>query len=152
MKKIFLILFIGVVSLKSFSQNCEERESQLLGAMGSLSAGFLYNTYGLIGSIADGYGHDAYKAATVTDLLNAQQKLADNVIELLEKMIKENVFKDQDDKDYMASSINIIKVLKSQVQIFLNFMNNKKQENLDAYDAQRNKNWKDLSKLMGIKE
>ena len=120
--------------------------------MGSLSAGFLYNTYGLIGSIADGFGHDAYNATTVTDLMNAQIKLADNMTGLLEKMIAENAFKDDADKNYISSAVAIIKGMKTQIGLFLVLVKDRTQKNVDAYDAQRNKNWKDLSKLMGVKE
>ncbi len=108
MKKIFFVLLIFAISHRAVSQTCEEREDQLLGMMGGLSAGFLYNTYGLIGSIADGYGQDAYSESTVIDLLEAQKKLADNMVALLEKMVAENAFKKQTDKDYVVSSVAVI--------------------------------------------
>lgn len=152
MKKIILSVFIVSLSLHSFSQTCEEREAKLLGVMGSLSAGFLFNTYGLIGSIADGFDHNAYDENTVTNLANAQKKLADNMIGLLEKMITENAFKDKADKDYISSSVAIIKGLKIQVELFLDLVKNKSQKNTKAYEEQRKRNWKDLSKLMGIPE
>jgi hypothetical protein len=152
MKKIILALVILISVPGAFSQTCEEREDKLLGIMGGLSAGFLYNTYGLIGSIADGYGQDAYSESTVTDLLEAQKKLADNMIALLDKMVVENAFKKQTDKDYVASSVVVIKGLKTQVQLLINLIKNKTQKNITAYDEQRNKNWKNLSKLMGVDE
>jgi hypothetical protein len=152
MKRIILSLFILCVSFHSFSQTCEEREAKLLGVMGSLSAGFLYNTYGLIGSIADGFDHNAYDENTVTGLMDAQKKLADNMTGLLEKMIRENAFKDKADKDYITSSVSIVKGLKIQAELLLDLVRNKSQKNTKAYEEQRKKNWKDLSKLMGIPE
>lgn len=152
MKKLLLPLFAICLAIPGYSQTCEEREDKLLGMMGSLTAGFLYNTYAVIGSIGDGYGHDAYNAATVTDLMNAQKKLADNMIGLLEKTISDGAFKDQADKDYLSSTVSIIKGLRLQVERFLLIVKKNNQKNIDAYDEQRNKNWKDLSKLMGIKE
>ncbi len=152
MKKILVALCMLAISSTGFTQTCEEREDKLLVLMGSLSAGFLYNTYGLIGSIADGYGHDAYNATTVTDLLNAQKKLADNMIGLLEQKVNDNTFKAETDKNYIASIVGIMKGLKIQIDQFLKLVKNRNQDNLDAYDAQRTKNWKDLSKLMGIEE
>jgi len=140
MKKIILALVILISIPRAFSQTCEEREDQLLGMMGGLSAGFLYNTYGLIGSIADGYGQDAYSESTVIDLLEAQKKLADNMIALLDKMVVENAFKKQTDKDYVVSSVAIIKGLKIQVQLLISLIKNKTQKNITGYDQQRNKN------------
>ncbi|HEV7781881.1 MAG TPA: hypothetical protein VGO58_11490 [Chitinophagaceae bacterium] len=152
MKKIILSVFLISLSFHGFSQTCEEREDKLLGVLGTLSAGFLYNTYGLIGSVADGFDHDAYNENTVSDLMNAQKKLADNMIGLLEKMITENAFKDKADKDYITASVAIIKGLKVQVELLLDLTRNKRQKSIKAYDEQRKKNWKDLSKLMGIPE
>ena len=120
--------------------------------MGSLSAGFLYNTYGLLESIADGYGNEAYTAVQVTELLNTQKKLADNMIALLEKMVHENAFKVKADKDYMVTSVTLLKGYKIQADLFLSLVKNKSQKNIDAYDKQRNKNWADLGTLMGVKE
>lgn len=152
MKKLLIPLLALCVAIPGYSQTCEERESKLLGMMGSLTAGFLYNTYGVIGSLGDGYGHDAYNATTVTDLMNAQKKLADNMIGLLEKTITDGAFKEKADKDYLSSTVSIIKGLRTQVELFLLIVKNKSQKNVDAYNEQRNKNWKDLSELMGIKE
>lgn len=152
MKKFILSILLIFVYLHSFSQTCEERESKLLSLMGSFSAGFLYNTYGLIGSIADGYEQGAYNATTVTDLLDAQKTVADNMTNSLEKMSTENVFLKQTDKEYVVAIINIIKGLKIQSQFLLAIVKSKTQKNSIAYEEQRNKNWKDLSKLMGIKE
>jgi len=152
MKKILFALCLLAVTSAGFTQTCEQREDKLLGIMGSLSAGFLYNTYGLIGSIADGFSHDAYDETTTTDLLNAQKKLADNMITLFEKIIGENALKDQKDKDYLAASVAIIKGFKTQVDLLLKVVKNNSKNNLDNYETQRTKSWKDISQLMGIKE
>lgn len=152
MKKLIIVLSVIIVSLNSFSQTCEEREDDLLQTFGGMSAGFLYNTYGLLGSIADGFGKDAYNPSTVTDLMDAQQKLMDNMISLLEGMIRKNIFIKQSDKEYVLSSISVIKGLKTQVQLLQSLVKNQTQKNINAYDDQRNKNWKDISKLMGIED
>lgn len=152
MKKLILPILLFFVCFNSFSQTCEERENKLLNLMGSFSAGFLYNTYGLIGSIADGFELGAYNATTVTDLLDAQKTVADNMINAVEKISAENVFFKQTDKEYVVALINSIKGLKIQSQLLLVIVKNKTQKNSTAYEEQRTKNWKDLSKLMGIKE
>ena len=74
------------------------------------------------------------------------------MIALLEQKVRENIFKAESNKNYMTNSVSIIKGLKAQIDLFLKLVKNKNQKNLDAYDEQRTKNWKDLSKLMGIEE
>jgi len=152
MRKYIIALFLLTASINSFSQTCEERESKLLSAVGGFSAGFLYNTYGLIGSISDGYTHEAYDALTVSDLMGAQKKLADNLVKVLEELKSGSFLKDKQDQDFAGSVINILKGLKKQAQLLEDYVDNKSKQKQDAYEVQRKKNWSDISKLMGIDE
>ncbi len=152
MKKIIFAIFILTTSFNSFSQTCEEREDRLLEVFGGFSAGLLYNTYGLIGGISDGYAHDAYDAVTVSDLMNAQKKVADNLVKVLEDLKNGGYLKDKKDQDFAGSIINILKGLKKQAQLLEDFADNKTRQKQDAYEVQRKHNWSAISKLMGIEE
>ncbi len=152
MKNLFITLCLFAVSSGSFSQTCEERESKLLEAVGSFSAGMLYNTYGLIGSISDGYAHDAYDALTISDLMEAQKKVADNFVKVVEELKNGGYLKDIKDQEFAASMINILKGLKKQAQLLVDYADNKTRQKQEAYDAQRKQNWSAISKLMGIEE
>jgi hypothetical protein len=139
-------------SLSSFSQTCEERENKLLEVIGGFSAGMLYNTYGLIGSISDGFTHDAYDAVTLSDLMDAQIKVADNLIKMLEELKTGGLLKDEKDQDYANSVTTILKGLKKQAQLLEGYADRKNSQNQNAYDDQRKLNWSAISKLMGIGE
>ncbi|HMK25441.1 MAG TPA: hypothetical protein VK483_05365 [Chitinophagaceae bacterium] len=152
MKNLFITLCLFTVSLGGFSQTCEEREDKLLEAVGGFSAGMLYNTYGLIGSISDGYAHDAYDALTIHDLMEAQKRVFDNLVTVVEVLKNEGYLKDVKDKDYAVSIISILKGLKKQAQLLEDYTDNKSRQKQEAYDAQRKQNWSAISKLMGIGE
>lgn len=152
MKKIILSLLLLTASYGSYSQTCEERESKLLETIGSFSAGMLYNTYGLIGSISDGFTHDAYSPATVNELMEPQRKVAENLIKVLEDLINTSMLNASEDKDYATTIIKILKGLSKQAQLLENYTTNKSRQNQDAYESQRKRNWSDISKLMGIEE
>jgi hypothetical protein len=152
MKKLFITLCLFTVSSGGFSQTCEERESKLLEAVGGFSAGMLYNTYGLIGSISDGYAHDAYDALTINDLMDAQKRVFDNFVKVVEELKNGGYLKDTKDQDYAVSIINILKGLKKQAQLLEDYADNKSRQKQEAYDAQRKQNWSAISKLMGIEE
>lgn len=152
MKKFFIALCVFAVSSGAFSQTCEERESKLLEAVGGFSAGMLYNTYGLIGSISDGYAHDVYDAVTIGDLMDAQKKVADNLVKVLEELKNDGYLKDKKDQDYAGSIINILKGLKKQAQFLEDYADNKTRQKQEAYEEQRKQNWSAISKLMGIEE
>jgi len=152
MRKYIIALLLLTTSISSFSQTCEERESKLLESVGGFSAGFLYNTYGLIGAISDGFTHDAYDALTINDLMDAQKKLADNIVKVLEELKSGGFLKDTKDQEFAGSVINILKGLKKQAQLLEDYVDNKSKQKQDAYEDQRKKNWSAISKLMGIDE
>ena len=152
MKKIVLSLFILIVSLNCFCQTCEEREPRIQQAMVGFSSALLYNTYGVIGSIADAYVKNAYNAEMVDQLMNAQKNLADNLVKVLDGLVKDNILVTQMDKDYAVSAINILEGLKKQGGLLQEYAQTNSRQKQEAYDDQRKKNWSVLSKLMGIKE
>jgi hypothetical protein len=152
MKKIICTFSILLISITSFSQTCEERESKLLEAMGSFSAAAMYNSYGVVGSIADGFGGEVYKAEMVNSLLNAQIALCNNLVKVMDSLKTANILTTQSDKNYATDAIEIFNGLKNQANLFLDYIKDKSQQKMDDYSNQRDKNWKDLCKLMGIKE
>jgi hypothetical protein len=152
MKKFILGFLLFFMSLPAISQSYEEREDKLLELVGSFSAAFLYNTYGLIGSISDGYMKDAYSDETLNDLMNAQRKVMDNLATVVTKIIDEKLLKDNADINYLNSAIGIINGLKMQAELLKNYARKRNRDSETAYNLQRQKNWKDISKLMGIEE
>lgn len=152
MKKLLIGFCLLVASFNGFTQTCEEREGKLLEAVGSFSAGLLYNTYGVIGSIADGYARDVYNLQTVNDLLDAQKRLTDNLVKVLDDLKSGNFLKDKPDQDYAVSAVDILKGLKKQAQWFQDYAKTSNKQKQADYEEQRKKNWKDISKLMGIDE
>jgi hypothetical protein len=153
MKQLLLSIVFLITLSPCFSQKtCEQREKKLLEGFGSFSAGFLYNTYGLIGSITDGYIHKAYSKDDAYDLLEAQKKLADNMTKMLNGLKTDSTFQDQKNINYVTDAAKIIEGLKKQASLIQEYTRSRKQKELDAYEEQRKKNWKDVSTLMGIEE
>jgi hypothetical protein len=152
MRKYIIACFLLSSSASCISQTCEERESKLLETVGGFSAGLLYNTYGIIGSISDGFIHEAYDAVIVSDLMDAQKKLADNLVKVLEELRNGSYLKEKKDQDYTGSVINILKGLKKQAQLLEDYADNKSRQKQEAYEVQRKENWSAISKLMGIED
>lgn len=51
--RVCIVVILFAISFCGHSQTCEEREGKLLELNGSLSAGFAYNTYAVIGALSD---------------------------------------------------------------------------------------------------
>ena len=142
-----------LISHQSFSQqNCDESERNSNAIIAALSAGFLYNTYALIGSLADGYETNAFDEATLVDLLDAQKQMARNMSTLFEKQDTDPNLQELGRKEYMRSLTTIIKEFELQMNLLVKMVQNKSRKNIEAYTTQRSKSWKDISKLMGVKD
>ncbi|MBL7748990.1 MAG: hypothetical protein JNM19_16240 [Chitinophagaceae bacterium] len=152
MKKALLTGCLLVLRLAVLAQTGEEKEKKLVQAITSFSAATLYNTYGIIGSISDGFGADAYDAETVKNLLNAQQELMDNLVKVVEDLKSSGTVSDSITINYITTAAAIMKNLKQQARLMTDYARTKKRSLLDEYEKQRNNNWKDISKLMGVKE
>ena len=150
MKKFMIVLLMLVMTTSIGAQTCEQREENLKSSLASFSAAVLYNTYGLIGSISDGFGQDVYNDETAINLLDAQNKLMDNLVRVLDELNKTHL--PEKDSIYINSASNILRGLKKQSELMQDYCNNKRQQKLNAYEEQRKKNWSDISKLMGVKE
>lgn len=152
MKKILVAACLIAITNLGISQTCEQRENKLLEAFGGFSAAMLYNTYGLIGSISDGFTHEAYDAVMVSELMEAQVKLADNLVKMLEELKNGGYLKDKNDHDFVVKLIDILKDLKKQAQLLDDYSNTKNRQKQADYETQRKQNWSAISKLMGIEE
>lgn len=152
MKTALLSLLLLFTTIRSQAQTCEEREDRLLEMVGTFSAGMLYNTYAAIGAIADGYVHNAYDAGTVKDLLQAQQQLTENISKVIQKMLDDKMLKDNADVEYLRECQSIMKGLRNQARYFSEYAETKITDRQQAYDDQRSKNWKAISKLMGMED
>jgi hypothetical protein len=151
--KILLTFCSFFLFVTSYSQpDCNKREEKIIGAANNFSAALLYNTYGMIGSISDGYEHDAYTETAVNDLLEAQKKLMDNLSAMIVEMKTGGYFKSPKDEKYIGSVADILLGLKKQATLMQEYIHNKNNKRQTAFEEQRKKNWKEISELMGIKE
>jgi hypothetical protein len=151
MKTFILSAIIMAASTHLYAQESTERENKLFELFNNFSTAYLFNTYGLIGSIADGFGHEVYDEKTTMELLSAQKKLASDLVVLLEKKLTDDLF-DAKKKEYLLSFTQIIKEFNVQIDLFFKVVKNNTKKNLYPYYEQRKKSWKDISTLVGIKD
>ncbi len=150
MKKI-LLAFLLMASVNSFSQTCEEKETKLLQVVGGFSSALFYNTYGLIGSIADGYAKDAYTAEMVHDLMTAQKNMMGNLVVMLNNLVKDSVLQ-RADKEYAVAAATLLNSLQEEAGLLLEFADSNSEKKRKAYEDLHRRNWSSLSRLMGLKE
>jgi hypothetical protein len=152
MKNVILACTLIIISLSSSSQTCELREEKLIECLGAFTAGYLYNTYGLIGSVSDAFANDVYDAKTTNNLLGAQKKVLDNLGPLLDSLVSIGTFSSKEYREDVATTKSIFNGLKKQIDLMLEYIRSKTPQRLEAFEEQRKKNWSAISKMMGIDE
>lgn len=152
MKKILVSLF--AISLCIYSsaqtQTCEQREDALLTALGSVSAGFIYNTYSTIGSVSDGFVHKTYDQENAQSIATEQVTLIESIRKSMQDLVDKKMLKDADDIRYIRDLNDILDGLKNQANLLQSYIKNSSTSTADAFDVQRKANWKKIAKLMGI--
>ncbi len=149
---IFLLSFTSKAqdSLQTKS-DCDQREAMLVETMNTLSAGFLYNTYAVIGSISDGFQSDTYDGKMSFSLLTAQKKMLDGTIIILQRSLDNNLYRNDVNKMYTVNYIGILKGFNAQIDMLQKIVKNNTKKNIDVYSGLRNESWAQMNTLMGIR-
>lgn len=142
------IALSAVFMVSSFSSLAQDN---LLGAMGSMSAIAVYNTYIAIGGIGDGYTYDVYTPENATSYLQEQLDLMDNLNIQLTNLINSDELSDELDRDYVKDILSLVGGLKRQASYLKDYIaNGNLESDLSAYDSQRLHNWDDIERILGI--
>ncbi|MCE9528251.1 MAG: hypothetical protein K8R36_19590 [Planctomycetales bacterium] len=89
-----LISFLIVPVARSGEGEKKEEEGKTddrLVCIGALAGAHIYTTYGYVGTVADGYAHDVYKAEKVQDLMKEVIGLADVSMKQLKTVRNGNI-------------------------------------------------------------
>ena len=147
--KYWLILSLYLlIASKASTQECREKE--LIRSMNTFTAPTVFNTYGLIGSIMDGFNTDAYKEEEAINLLKAQSTLLVSLSANLDSLVKRKILTNESDINYSNSISSVIMDLKRQSDLAIEYFSSRSGKKRDAFIDQREKNWKSISKLMDI--
>src|SRR5690606_31601136 len=113
---------------------------------------FIYNTYITVGAIADGYKTEAYTQEYSIELLEEQEGIINNINEIIKDLLKDKMMKSPDDAAFTGDLVDILNGLVSQATYLKKYLEDESAENADKFEKQRNKNWSNIAKFMGIDE
>lgn len=153
MKKIQLVLLLSAITFSiAVNAQTSERENALLECIGGVSANAIYNTYLVIGSVADQVAGKCIENATAKQLMEEQQSLLDAQNGLLQALLDKKALSSADDKLYVEDIVALNKNLKKQAGLLVTFIETGTAASGTAFDEQRKKNWKEIARLLGLKE
>lgn len=129
-----------------------DRENVVLEALGGFSALALYNTYIVVGAVADGYASDIYTSEMATNLIAEQISSIELLQEHCDKLLSGTVLQNPSDKEFVTGIREALKLLKSEAKSFKNYIESGSEGDQKAYNDNRNAAWTKIAKLLGIQE
>ena len=121
-----------------------------LNTIGAFSAGFVLQSYGYIGVLADAYGQKVYSPELVRSMLTDTGTYLRNVNTQLKKY-QDSGLVGAGDRKFIASVIEIIDQLSIEAEALSAFTQSTKAEDLKRYEEARKNAWSIIRKTFNMK-
>jgi hypothetical protein len=153
MKKTALLLSAALLlSLTTApAQDPKAKADPVMHTVGALGAQGLFSTYMAIAELADLYGAKAYDKEKALQLAGGYAGLTEAAKDSLSDLVDSGKLS-EDDEAAVTQMIAINDLLGKTAQGIITYIKDPTDENEAAYDKNRQKAWKGISKFLGIGE
>ncbi|UQZ89438.1 hypothetical protein C4J81_09595 [Deltaproteobacteria bacterium Smac51] len=127
----------------------DEKDILHLNTIGAFSAGFVIQSYGYIGVLADAMSKGVYEPELVRSMLSETISYLRNVNTQLQKYQSGSLIASGDRK-FIASMMEIISQLIAEAEALSSFAQTKSKEDLARYEDARRDAWKNIKKTFGM--
>lgn len=146
-----LCLILVVISFFIASSHLEAQDQgALLETIGATSAQGLFLTHMAIGTLADSYAKKAYNKQEALQIVDAYIQITQATKDKLNELLTTQSLSEEDTKG-LRKIISIYDTLLASAQDVKAFINTGNKSHADAYTRDRDKAWKQISNLLGIK-
>lgn len=143
-RRIFLALVIALVMTGFIGA---QEEDPALYAVGALGASNLYNTYFLLGTLADGYATAAYTAQFADELARDIIGLNESSIEVLQRLIDQEIIVGAD-RQLVDDMIEAHQLLTGQAWGLISYVEDA--TNTEDWFSYRRRTWELITAILGI--
>jgi sulfite reductase alpha subunit-like flavoprotein len=146
------LLMLSVVCLAQEKEKKEEesKTDDRLVCIGALASAHIYTTYGYVGTVADAYAHEVYKADKVQELMKEVVGLADVSVKQLKAVRNGSIV--ESDKKVIDDVSEVYGLLKEEAQALSDYTKSKDQDDLKKYEKARTTAWPKIKTVLGIKD
>ncbi|MBI3510917.1 MAG: hypothetical protein HY064_09635 [Bacteroidetes bacterium] len=154
-KKIFLTTMLAILfaafSISSGAQTSTGKTAalQTIGMQGGL---VLYQTYQLIGAMNDGYINKAWEAKTVTDIMDEQVTMLDNMTAQYNTLLASKFLTDPSDTATVHEMMRGIQYLKDEAKGLHDMVTDNSDDAKKEYNTARDESWKIIADVLGLKD
>ncbi|MDR1546085.1 MAG: hypothetical protein LBU12_05115 [Deltaproteobacteria bacterium] len=132
-------------------QTVEGREAIHLTTLGTYSAGFVLQSYGYIGILADVLSKDVYGPDVVRSMLGETITYLTNARARLDYYQGQNFTISKEDQKFIDSISEIIQNLIAEAEALSAFTRTRQSDDLKRFDAARLKAWGGIKNTLGVK-
>jgi len=136
-------------SSSSPSQGTMDKDALHLNTIGAFSAGFVLQSYGYIGVLADAMSKGVYAPELVRSMLAETISYLKNVNAQLKKYQNSGIIASGDQK-FIASMMTIIDQLIAEAEALSSFAQTKSEADLKRFEEARQSAWKNIKKTFGM--
>ena len=130
-------------------QGAMDKDALHLNTIGAFSAGFVLQSYGYIGVLADAMSKGVYAPELVRSMLAETISYLKNVNAQLTKYQNSGVIASGDQK-FIASMMMIIDQLIAEAEALSSFAQTKSEADLKKFEEARQSAWKNIKKTFGM--
>jgi hypothetical protein len=146
---LFILPVLGGAQDKT-GKEAEPKSDDRLACIGSLAHAHIYTTYGYVGTVADAFAHDIYKAEKVQELMKEVAGLADMSMKQLKAIRSGNLV--DSDKKAIDELVEVYGILKEEAQALSAYTKSKDEEDLQKFEKARTSAWTKIKTVLRIKD
>ena len=148
---LFTLLIVPVVGRGEGEKKEEEvKTDDRLVCIGALAGAHIYTTYGYVGTVADGYAHDVYKAEKVQDLMKEVIGLAEVSMKQLKTVRNGNIV--DADRKVIDDVSEVYALLQKEAKALSEYSKSKNKDDLAKFEEARTAAWPKIKAVLGIKD
>ncbi len=151
MKIITLVCTASLLLAQFTYAAAEEKANPLTTALGATGAQAVFSNYMAIAELADLFGAKAYDKGKVGELATMYGKLTEGAKESLTDLIDSGKL-NEGDTAAIREMVVINDLLTKMAGCIVSYAKESNADNEAAYDKNRQKAWKSISKFLGIKD
>ena len=139
------------LSAQTQTNTCTGKD-QALETLGATGGMMIYNTFLVIGTIADGNTKAVYEDQFAIDLLDEQIAAINLLDTQYTELYKSGFITDASDKKFIEDVIKALHLLKNEATHLKRYISYDLDSDLDEYNAARNSAWDLIKEILGIEE
>jgi hypothetical protein len=143
---LFLCLILGLGGSLLHGQT---GKSAALECLGGLTGVALYNTYGFIGAVGDGYEEKMYEGTYAKELMDEQIVIIGSLREQMSELLNSGFLSDESDKAYVSDVLETLDYLEMEAEGLKLYVD---EGSTDDFQENREKAWANISVLLGLEE